>query len=431
MRVVYSTLVRLVAPAAFALALLRGFRDRVYWEGALERFGFGGRRDGAACIWVHAVSLGEMAAAAPLVRALRARHPEQPLVVTTATATGRARARALFGAAVEVRYLPYDLPGAVRRFLERIRPRLAVILETELWPNLLAACRRRAVPVVLASARMTPRSLQRYRRFRGLFGEAAAGLACVAAQSEADAERFRALGAPRAHTRVVGNIKLDLEPDAVLLARGEALRRELGLRPVWVAGSTHEGEESALIEVHSEVRRRVPDALLVLVPRHPQRFARVAQLLAQSGVGFDRRSARRPVDPKAQVLLVDSVGELLAFYAAADVAFVGGSLVPVGGHNLLEPAALGVPVLTGPYTANSAEIARALTAAGGARTVSSAKELASEVSALLTAADLRADVGARARAFVERERGSLARLLELMEEWLETPAPRPAAAAYP
>lgn len=425
MRSLYSALLRLLAPMAFALALLRGFKDPVYWQGALERFGFGRHRSGASCIWVHAVSLGEMAAAAPLVRALRVRHPEQALVVTTATATGRARALSLFGEAVEVRYLPYDLPGAVRRFLARIRPHLAVILETELWPNLLAECQRRAVPVVLASARMTPRSLARYLRFRALFAPAAAGIACVAAQSEADAARFRALGAPQA--QVVGNIKLELEPDAAVRERGEALREQLGRRPLWVGGSTHEGEEAVLLEAHGEVRRRVPEALLVLVPRHPQRFERVAALLKDSHRVFARRSAPGGVARDVEVLLVDTVGELLAFYAAADVAFVGGSLVPVGGHNLLEPAALAVPVLSGPYTAHNAEIAAALAAAGGLRTVSGAGELAQQVCSFLLEPDLKSSVGARARAFVERERGSLARLLALMEEWVRTPVPRPEA----
>ena len=432
MRLIYTVLIELLAPFAFLVALFRGLKDPMYWERGYERFGFGRRRTGAPCLWLHAVSLGEVNAAAPLLNALRARHPEAPLVLTTATPTGRARARALFGAFAEVRYLPYDTPGAVGRFLERVRPRLGLILETELWPNLLTACRRHGIPVVLVSARITPRSFARYRRVAArLFQEALGELALVAAQSEADADRFLALGAPRALTHVIGNLKLELEPGAALDAQGAAFRERLfGGRPTWVAGSTHEGEEQQVLEAHAAVRARLPAALLVLVPRHPQRFERVAELMVRRGVNFDRRSAVEAVRAPAEVLLVDTMGELTAFYAAADVAFVGGSLVPVGGHNLLEPAALGLPVLTGPHTSNSEEIARGLMARGAARLVSSPATLAAEVLALLEDPARRGRLGALGRAFVEERRGSLDRLLALLEPLLKEPEPpRPAAAA--
>ena len=349
MPLLYSLLIYCAVPFAFAGVLWRGLRDRSYWQGLGERFG-GGRRTATPALWLHAVSLGEVTAAAPLVRALRARHPESALVLTTATPTGRARARSLFGDAVDVRFLPYDTPGAVARFMDRIQPRLAVIMETELWPNLYRQCERRGVPMVLASARLSAKSVARYRRLGSLARGIFSATSLIAAQTAVDAERFVAIGAPRDRTCVAGNIKFDLDIGPGVMEAGRALRSFFGSsRPVWVAGSTHAGEEALVLAAHAELP---PDVLLLLVPRHPERFDAVAQLLAQGGWKFARRSGGAPPDAEVRVVLVDSVGVLAALYAAADAAFVGGSLVPIGGHNLLEPAALGVPVLTGPFTGN-------------------------------------------------------------------------------
>jgi 3-deoxy-D-manno-octulosonic-acid transferase len=341
--------------------------------------------------------------------------------VTTFTPTGAARARALFGNLAEVRYLPYDLPGAVRRFLKRVEPRLAVIFETELWPNLYRECGRRRVPLVLASARVSERSLGRYRRLGALFSHALSQASIVAAQGEADAARFRALGADAGSTHVTGNLKFDLELPEDLGERGRRLRsRYAPMRPLWVAGSTHEGEEAAVLEAHRQVQLIHPHALLVIAPRHPARFAPVAQQLTQSGVRFARRSDRSGADgaPAPFVLLLDSLGELLEFYAAADVAFVGGSLVPIGGHNLLEPAALGLPILTGPHNSNGAEVARLLIARGAAEIVHSAQELGTRVSALLSDPAQRARIGSQGRAAVAGSRGALSKLLALIEPLL-------------
>jgi 3-deoxy-D-manno-octulosonic-acid transferase len=417
MRLVYGVLTRVAAPLVFAATLVRAAKDPAYRTHLGERFGLG-RRVAAPSLWLHAVSVGEVSAAAALVRALHANHPDMPFVLTTATPTGRAQAATLFGADVEVRFLPYDTPGSVRRFLARIRPRAAIIMETELWPNLLRACGRRGVPVLFASARLAARSVPRYRRFGTLF---IAGLrnAWVAAQSTADAERFIALGADPARTRVVGNLKFDMRLGETVAGNGDELRRRyLGARPVWTAGSTHEGEEDILIEAHRVLERAVRGALLVLAPRHPQRFEAVAALLERRGLVFDRRGRSETVRPQAQVLLLDTMGELTAFYAASDAAFVGGSLVPVGGHNLLEPAALGVPVITGPHTQNGAEIARLLIEAGGALEVVDAAALAEAARELLTDPALRERIGGRGRRFVEAHRGSLARLLALIEPLL-------------
>ncbi len=426
MRRLYSLLIYCAVPFAFAAVLWRGARDRGYWEGLGERFGYGACSSGApsstASLWVHAVSLGEMTAAAPLVRALRARYPQIPLVLTTATPTGRARARSLFGDTVEVRFLPYDTPGAVARFLDRIRPRLAVIMETELWPNLFGECERRGLPLVLASARLSASSVSSYRRFGGLFRDIFSAISLIAAQTAEDAQRFVEIGAQSARTGVVGNIKFDLELGEGVALRGGALRAAFGGdRPTWIAGSTHAGEEEQVLAAHAAL---AGNPLLLLVPRHPQRFEEVAALLSRNGVRFARRSGGSVADGDIQVILVDTVGELAALYAAADAAFVGGSLVPIGGHNLLEPAALGIPVLTGPYYANSRDIARLLISRGAALQVADSAELAAALGRLLPDAPERRRMGAIGRHIVETNRGSVARLIELIEPLLEA---RPSA----
>ena len=420
MRFLYLLAVYLTAPIISAVLLWRGIRDRSYWQGFGERFGFGARAASGG-VWLHAVSVGEVQACAPLVLALSRRHPHLPLTVTTFTPTGAARARALVGHLATVRYVPFDLPGAVRRFLTRIQPQLAVILETELWPNLYRECGRRRIPLVLASARVSERSLGRYRRLGALFRDAVSTAVIVAAQAEGDAARFRALGAAPDSTHVTGNLKFDFELPEGLAERGRQLREEYAPgRELWVAGSTHEGEEAAVLEAQRQVRAAHPQALVAIAPRHPARFPAVAQQLETAGVAFVRRSegeSTRGARPP-EVLLLDSLGELLEFYAAADVAFVGGSLTPVGGHNLLEPAALGVPVLTGPNNFNGPEVAQLLISRGAARVVRNPQELGVAVSALLADPAERERIGALGRNSVEASRGALGRLLELIEPLL-------------
>ncbi|TLY55160.1 MAG: 3-deoxy-D-manno-octulosonic acid transferase [Gammaproteobacteria bacterium] len=423
MRFVYLLAVYLAAPVICAVFLWRGLRDRGYWRNFRERFGFGApaRPHG---VWIHAVSVGEVQACAPLVGVLRQRYPELPLTVTAVTPTGAARARALFGNAAQVRYVPFDLPGAVRRFFARVQPRLAVIVETELWPNLYRECGRRRVPLVLASARLSARSAGRYRRLGALFRDTLSQAAVVAAQGAVDAERFHALGADPASTHVTGNLKFDFQLPPRTVERGARLREQYAhARALWVAGSTHGGgEEQALLEAQRRVRALHPEALLVLAPRHPQRFAEVAALLHQTGASFVRRSQGAAAAAQTcAVLLLDSLGELLDFYAAADVAFVGGSLVPIGGHNLLEPAALGVPILTGPYNSNGEEIARLLIAGGAAEVVRDAATLGARVSALLANPQARVRIGAQGRASVDSNRGALGKLLGLIEPLLNEP----------
>jgi 3-deoxy-D-manno-octulosonic-acid transferase len=369
------------------------------------------------------VSVGEVQASAPLVRALISRHPDRSVVMTTVTPTGAARCRLLFGDAVRHRYVPLDMPGAVARFFDRIRPRVAIIIETELWPNLYAECGRRGVPLVLASARISPRSVRRYRRLVPLFREALSHGIVIAAQSEADAQRFISIGANPERTHVTGNIKFDFQLQDDVRPKGEAWRRdEAAGRPVWVAGSTHEGEESILLEAHAALRRTRPDALLVLVPRHPGRFAEVGQLLDRRGAGWVGRAGGAGVTPDIHVVLGDTMGELMTFYAAADVAFVAGSLVPVGGHNLLEPAALGKPILTGPFNFNGEDIFQKLLEAGAVTVTVDAAELGARLAALLGDEAARREQGARGLEVLEANRGAMTRLLALVEPLLD-PAP--------
>src|SRR3982751_2570709 len=289
MRLLYIVIAYLLAPVVLAAQAMRGFRDRSHWEGFAQRFGLGEEVQGGRSIWVHAVSVGEVQAAAPLVNALRTKFPDVPLVVTAGTATGRARARALFKG-VDVRYVPIDLPGSVRRFFARVKPRLAVILETEIWPNLYNRCGRLNVPLVMASARISPRSVNRYRRLVGLFRDALSHGIFIAAQSAEDAERFRSIGASPQRTHVIGNIKFDFGYPPDIEARGHELRTLLGMdRPVWVAGSTHAKEEEVVLDAHALIRQRWSDALLVMVPRHPPRFGDVADAMKARGIPFVTR----------------------------------------------------------------------------------------------------------------------------------------------
>ena len=422
MRFLYLAAVYLGVPLISAMLAWRGLRDRSYWRNFGERFGFGPPLAGSA-IWVHAVSVGEVQAAAPLIAALREHYPHAPLLVTTFTPTGAARARALFGAAADVRYLPFDLPGSVRRFLDRCRPRLAVIMETELWPNLYRQCRLRRIPLVSASARLSRRSTDRYRRLGALFKETVAGGIVVAAQGESDAERFRSLGAAAERTHVTGNLKFEFALPADVVPRGVALREQYAAhRPVWVAGSTHGGiEEEAVLQAHRRVGAVHPGALLILAPRHPNRFDEVAGWLERQGIAFARRSRSPPASASREtytVLLLDTLGELLYFYAAADVAFVGGSIAPVGGHNLLEPAALGLPVLTGPNNSNGEEVAELLLECGAAEIVQDAAQLGARVAELLSDQPVRMRMGSSGRAAVERNRGALEKLMELIASLL-------------
>jgi 3-deoxy-D-manno-octulosonic-acid transferase len=424
MRAAYTLTMYLLTPVILWRLALRGLRYRDYFRRWKERFAYfpdPGIRD---TIWVHAVSVGEFNAAVPLIEVLMEHYPDTPLVVTTVTPTGSERVRRHFGDRVFHVYLPYDLPAAIRRFLRRTRPRLAVIMETEIWPNLFFECHRHAVPVLMANARLSERSLRGYGPIRPLARTAIRTVAAVIAQSESDAARFRALGADESRLSVAGNLKFDMDVPGTLPEQGAALRQQWGPeRPVWIAGSTHEPEELAVMRAHARVLARFPDALLIVAPRHPERFRPVQQLCRSLGFRTSTRSEDALPRDDSQCFVLDSIGELLRFYAASDVAFVGGSLAAVGGHNVLEAAALGVPVLVGPHTFNFAEVTANLIAAGAALRIGDDAELASALLALLGDGFERVRMGLAAQRAFDRERGAVDRIMEAIERILETPPP--------
>lgn len=421
MRLLYTGLLYLILPLALLRLYWRGRHDAGHRRRWRERLGFFPPLP-SGCLWVHAVSLGETRAALPLIRALLERYPDQPLLVTTTTLTGSRQVREALGERVLHVYAPYDLPGAVRRFLRQTRPRLAVIMETELWPNLLRQCAVAGIPTMIANARLSERSARGYARIRRLTASMLRDVTLIAAQAEADADRFRALGAPR--VAVTGNLKYDLSLPDDLPERGWQLRRELlgEERRVWIAASTHAGEDEPILAALALLRPRWPELLLLLVPRHPERFDGVAALCRQQGCKLVRRSEQRACAPDTAVFLGDTMGELLLFYAAADLAFVGGSLVDTGGHNVLEPALLGLPVLFGPHMFNFTEASQRLLEAEAAWQVTDGAALATAVDRLLADPELRRTIGQRGRAVVERHRGALAALLRCIET-LQSPTP--------
>lgn len=417
MRVLYSLLIALLVPVA--LLLLHGRRSgpaRAARSGRWrERFGQLPRIEGPVEVWVHAASVGEVLAAAPLIHALLQRFGDGRVAVTTLTATGSAQVQRIWGARVHHAFLPFDLPFAVARFLDRLRPKRVVIMETELWPNLYAAIRRRRIPLLIANARLSPRSMSRYARVRGLVAQTLACCSCVAAQSQADAERFERLGAP--HVVDAGNLKFDVQPPQAQIAQGQLLRARLGIdRPVWVAASTHQGEEEIAIAVQRALLRRVPEAVLILVPRHPPRFAAVWDTLRASGIRCAQRSADNVTpEDRVQVLLGDSLGEMFMYLAASDVAFVGGSLVPVGGHNVLEPAALGLPVLFGPHMHNFVVARDLLLGVEAALVVTDADSMSRVLVDWLGQPDGARAIGARGRAALAPHGGATLRLMQLID----------------
>lgn len=419
-RLLYSLVLYLLTPLIVAWLGWRGLRAAGYRRGWRQRFGWVRPSEGAP-IWVHAASVGEVQAGLPLIRALLQRFPGRPLLVTTTTPTGAEQVRRALGDAVCHAYAPLDLPHVVARFLRRVRPAVAVVLETELWPNLYRDLRRRRVPLFLVNARLSPRSTARYRRLGPLMRDALACIDTIAAQSAEDAERFAQLGAVPARLVVAGNIKFDLQLPPGLTERGRELRRQLGpKRPVWIAASTHEGEDEQVLTAHRRLREQYPQLLLILVPRHPERFERVAELVRNEGFALARRSRTEAADEAVAVYLGDTMGELLLMYAAADVAFVGGSLVPVGGHNLLEPAALGLPIVSGPHVFNARQVAELLVAAGGARLIGQGEALAAAVGTLLRDESRRRRAGERARQVVAANRGALERCLQPIVQRLES-----------
>ncbi|WKC39540.1 lipid IV(A) 3-deoxy-D-manno-octulosonic acid transferase [Ectopseudomonas chengduensis] len=419
-RLLYTLLLHLALPLIALRLALRARKAPAYARRINERFSLGLPTMKPGGIWVHAVSVGESIAAAPMIRALQAHYPDLPITVTCMTPTGSERIQALFGASVQHCYLPYDLPWAAARFLDRVQPRLAVVMETELWPNHIHQCAKRGIPVALANARLSERSARGYAHFGKLTAPMLGELSLIAVQTQTEAQRFLDLGARPGCVEVTGSIKFDLKIDAELLQRADALRQQwqATTRPVWIAASTHAGEDEIVLAAHRQLLSNHPDALLILVPRHPERFNSVNELCLSQGLTTRRRSTGEAVQASDQVLLGDTMGELLFLYALADIAFVGGSLVANGGHNLLEPAALGKPVLSGPHLFNFLEIAAQLREAGALSEVENAMQLADKVAALLNEPSEMQRMSQAGLSVLKANQGALERLLEGLQRLL-------------
>jgi 3-deoxy-D-manno-octulosonic-acid transferase len=423
---VWRIVVYLLLPYAIGNLIWRGLRYSEYWHRWPERFGFVPRLSGLRTLWVHAVSVGEVRSAAPLVSALVERYAKHRIVVTTMTPTGSRQVRELFGDRVSHCYVPYDFPDAVRRFLDRVRPEAAVIAETEFWPNIFAECGRRRIPLLLVNGRVSQASLRGYLRVPNIAHAMLANADLLCAQTRIDARRLRNLGAAEHLIHVTGNLKFDVEVPARLLEEARVLRDHWGReRPVWIAASTHAGEERKVLEAYALLKRRLSTLLLVLVPRHPERFHAVAALSRRRGFGVALRSRTSGALPVGtDVLVGDTMGELQRLYAAADVAFIGGSLVPHGGQNLLEACAVDVPVVFGPHMFHFEEISAMALERGAARQVHDVRGLAEAVALYFDQPDLRRAAGSAAHTLVTDNRGALDRTLALVEQALG-----PAAAA--
>lgn len=415
----YTILLRLLTPLVMLRLSWKGLRNRGYWLRWHERFGFFATENKVKSIWVHAVSVGEFQAIIPFIKNLQKRFPEYPLVITTMTPTGSSRVLATFGDQVFHVYLPYDLPGSVSRFLDKVNPEIAIIMETEIWPNLFSQCSNRGIPLIIANARLSVHSMQGYQRFSRLLSTTLAQVKCIATQSELDARRFLELGAEKEQVHTMGNIKFDLEVNSNLAQESAELRRHLGQnRFILIAASTHEGEETQILEAFSTIRQTIANCLLVLVPRHPERFSHVATMCTRRGFSLIRRSQGLSCETHTDIYLGDTLGELLLMYGAADVAFIGGSLVPVGGHNMLEAAALEKPLLTGPHLSNFTEISQKLLSNQAMLMVETPQALAKAVVQLAQDEPSRRQMGANGKRIIDENKGAVNQLLGLVERHL-------------
>ncbi len=424
-RFLYSVLLYLAIPAVLIKLVLRARKSPAYGYRWGERFGFIKKlANDKPVIWIHSVSVGETIASAPMVKALMNRYPDHCFVITTMTPTGSERVKSIYGDRVFHVYCPYDLPDAQSRFLNRIHPKMALIMETELWPNTIAACNARDIPVVIVNARLSEKSARGYAKLGSLTRKMMENIHLVACQNENDGERFKQLGLPAKHLAITGSVKFDLSVDDEINKSAALLKSswESGLghkAKILIAASTHDGEDKPILEAFRQVHKKRSDTLLLLVPRHPERFNSVFELSESEGFSTIRHSQATEASPDTQVIIGDTMGELMKLYATSDIAFVGGSLIENGGHNMLEPAALGIPVLSGPSVYNFTDISQQLEAAGGMKTIQDADQLAEIASSLLTDDTARKKMGSHAQAFVEGNRGALQKLLKLVTETVD------------
>ena len=424
MRYLYNFFLYLIFPVVIIRLYYQSIRIPAYRSRIRERFGWISDPNlKQPVIWIHAVSVGEVYAARPLIRQIRKQYPRFTLLVTTMTPTGARIVEQQLGASVYHLFVPYDLPGAVKRFIYCIKPQLLIVMETEVWPNIFFYCKKNNIPVVLANARLSEKSFRGYKYLSGFTGSVLSNVSLIIARSEADAGYFIRLGVNTACIKVSGNLKFDMEFPENLKQKAENLRRELHLdRPVWIAASTHNNEENKILDAFKIIVGTFPDCLLIIAPRHPERADAIVDLATASGFSVRRKSQNHRPSGKIQVYIVDTLGELMLYYALADLAFVGGSLVPIGGHNVLEPAGLGIPVITGPHNYNFLEICKLLEESGALWVVHDAVQLKNQVNLLLADADLRQNAGKKGRKIVESNRGSAGRALHYLQEFLNNNA---------
>lgn len=414
-RYIYTILFYIALPFILLRLLWKSRKNRDYREKVYERFGIFKKTLPQNCIWLHAVSLGESIAATPLIKNIHKNYPDIPIVVTTTTPTGAKLIEKNFGNEVTHCFSPYDIPDVLERFLNKIKPRLLIIMETELWPNLFYSCKTRHIPIFIANARLSERSARGYQKISALSKQLLQAVTKIAVQTQIEAERFIQLGLDPNKAQVTGSIKFDLEIPAKLREKAKDLRQQWGeTRFVWVAASTHEGEETQILAAFKKLKLQLPQLLLVLVPRHQERFARVIQLCKNHSENIVLRSENRACTADTEIFIGDSMGELLLFYAAADVAFVGGSLIAVGGHNPLEPAALNLPILMGPHYFNFADICSRLSSTSALKIVNNEEELHQQLFSIASNDNLRHEMGNKAYEFVLQNKGATEKHLQMI-----------------
>ena len=410
---IYHTLTYILLPFLILFWFAKSLSNKSYLDRLTQRFGFGYPKLKSGSIWIHAVSVGEVQATIPLVNELKLHYPYKEIIITTVTPTGSKQVKNIFKDAVKTSYIPFETNFAIKNFFNSIKPSVALIMETEIWPNLYKECGSRGIPLILVSARISEKSLINYKRFLPLFRDTLSHGILIAAQSQIDADRFLALGASKDRTWIMGNIKFDFKLPEEILTKAKIYRSKIfPRRHIWIAASTHEHEEEIILEAHKNISKKIENLLLILVPRHPERFAKITQILKEDNWIYSKKSDDQDIPESCQVLLIDTIGELLFFYACSDVAFVGGSLLPVGGHNLLEPAAIGLPIITGAHTFNQKEMTDRLVQVDALRIVHNANSLSSDVIFFLTNTEESKNAGQRGKLIVENNKGAIKSLMK-------------------
>lgn len=420
MHSLYTLIIYLFIPFVFARLYLLGFKNPAYKKRWQERFGvFTWEEKNKPILWIHAVSVGEVNAAKSLISRLLEKYPDFQILVTTVTPTGAYTVKQHFLEDIKHLYLPYDLPFAVKSFLYKVKPSILITMETEIWPNLYQSCHVAKIPILIVNARLSEKSLQGYQLVSSLMKQTLNKVSVIAAQTERDAKRFISFGLDKSKVVITGNLKFDITVPHSITEQAESLKRYFSVnRPVWIAASTREGEEEIILKAHQEILKKYPQAILILAPRHPDRVNKVASLCDARNFKYIKRTENRSFSSEYSVYILDTLGELQLHYAASQVAFVGGSLVNTGGQNMMEPASLALPVISGPHTYNFTEVTQLLSENDALVVVSNAEDLATKVSALLSDANHRHNIGEKGRKVIEENKGNLKRLMQIIRPYL-------------